>query len=50
MPAGTGKTASRWAWLFGQPRAAVTGRRYQAQSGRWEVNVPAEAALAEAAV
>jgi len=29
-----------WAWLFGQPRAAVTGRRYQAQSDRWEVNVP----------
>ena len=30
-----------WAWLFGQPRAAVTGRRYQAQADRWEVNVPA---------
>jgi NAD(P)-dependent dehydrogenase (short-subunit alcohol dehydrogenase family) len=27
-----------WAWLFGQPPAAVTGRRYQAQSDRWEVN------------
>lgn len=42
-----------WAWLFGQPHAAVTGRRYQAQSDRWEVNVPAapaEEALAEAAV
>jgi len=30
-----------WAWLFGQPPAAVTGRRYQAQSDCWEVNVPA---------
>ncbi|MES1242693.1 MAG: SDR family oxidoreductase [Acidobacteriota bacterium] len=30
-----------WAWLFGQPPAAVTGRRYQAQSDRWEVDVPA---------
>src|SRR5262249_34181777 len=39
-----------WAWLFGQPHAAVTGRRYQAQSDRWEVNVPAEEALVEAAV
>jgi NAD(P)-dependent dehydrogenase (short-subunit alcohol dehydrogenase family) len=42
-----------WAWLFGQPRAAVTGRRYQAQSDRWEVNVPAipaEEALAEVAI
>jgi NAD(P)-dependent dehydrogenase (short-subunit alcohol dehydrogenase family) len=29
-----------WAWLFGQPPAAVTGRRYQAQADRWEVNVP----------
>jgi NAD(P)-dependent dehydrogenase (short-subunit alcohol dehydrogenase family) len=38
-----------WAWLFGQPPAAVTGRRYRAQSDRWEVNAPAEA-LAEAAV
>ncbi|HSK79801.1 MAG TPA: SDR family NAD(P)-dependent oxidoreductase [Thermoanaerobaculia bacterium] len=28
-----------WAWLFGQPRAAVTGRRYRAQAERWEVNV-----------
>lgn len=27
-----------WAWLFGQPRGAVTGRRYQAQAERWEVN------------
>ncbi|HWM89583.1 MAG TPA: SDR family NAD(P)-dependent oxidoreductase [Thermoanaerobaculia bacterium] len=30
-----------WAWLFGQPPAAVTGRRYQAQAESWEVNVPA---------
>lgn len=30
-----------WAWLFGQPPAAVTGRRYQAQSERWEVNASA---------
>jgi len=30
-----------WAWLFGQPRAAVTGRRYRAQDDRWEVNVAA---------
>jgi NAD(P)-dependent dehydrogenase (short-subunit alcohol dehydrogenase family) len=30
-----------WAWLFGQPPAAVTGRRYQAQSETWEINVPA---------
>jgi NAD(P)-dependent dehydrogenase (short-subunit alcohol dehydrogenase family) len=29
-----------WAWLLGQPPAAVTGRRYQAQSDRWEVNAP----------
>jgi NAD(P)-dependent dehydrogenase (short-subunit alcohol dehydrogenase family) len=29
-----------WAWLFGLPPAAVTGRRYQAQADRWEVNVP----------
>jgi NAD(P)-dependent dehydrogenase (short-subunit alcohol dehydrogenase family) len=27
-----------WAWLFGQPRGAVTGRRYQAQAESWEVN------------
>jgi len=26
-----------WAWLFGQPRMSVTGKRYQAQSDRWEV-------------
>jgi NAD(P)-dependent dehydrogenase (short-subunit alcohol dehydrogenase family) len=38
-----------WAWLFGQPREAVTGRRYRAQADRWEVNVD-EAALAEVAV
>lgn len=30
-----------WAWLFGQPRAAVTGRRYRAQAEGWEVNVEA---------
>jgi NAD(P)-dependent dehydrogenase (short-subunit alcohol dehydrogenase family) len=30
-----------WAWLFGQPPAVVTGRRYQAQADRWEVNVRA---------
>lgn len=29
-----------WAWLFGQPPSAVTGRRYQAQADRWEVNAP----------
>ena len=39
-----------WAWLFGQPRAAVTGRRYQAQSDRWEVNVPPAAELAEVTI
>jgi NAD(P)-dependent dehydrogenase (short-subunit alcohol dehydrogenase family) len=31
-----------WAWLFGQPRAAVTGRRYQAQAESWEVNAVLE--------
>ena len=36
-----------WAWLFGQPAAAVTGRRYQAQAERWEVNA---SALEEVAV
>jgi NAD(P)-dependent dehydrogenase (short-subunit alcohol dehydrogenase family) len=30
-----------WAWLFGQPPAAATGRRYQAQADLWEANVPA---------
>lgn len=25
-----------WAWLFGQPPAAVTGRRYKAQAAVWE--------------
>ena len=30
-----------WAWLFGQPRAAVTARRYRAQAERWEVNAEA---------
>lgn len=26
-----------WAWLFGQPPAAVTGQRYKAQAATWEV-------------
>ena len=26
-----------WAWILGQPGASVTGRRFQAQSDRWEV-------------
>ena len=26
-----------WAWLLGQPRASVTGQRYEAQSNLWEV-------------
>jgi len=26
-----------WAWLLGQPRMSITGKRYQAQSDRWEV-------------
>lgn len=39
-----------WAWLFGQPPAAVTGRRYRAQADRWEVNPPANAVLAEVAL
>ena len=42
-----------WAWLFGQPREAVTGRRYRAQADRWEVNrweVNIAAALAEVTV
>jgi len=30
-----------WAWLLGQPREAVTGRRYRAQADRWEVNAAA---------
>jgi len=30
-----------WAWLLGQPRAAVNGRRYLAQADRWEVNAAA---------
>jgi NAD(P)-dependent dehydrogenase (short-subunit alcohol dehydrogenase family) len=38
-----------WAWLFGQPPAAVTGRRYRAQSDRWEVNTPAAAEMIEMA-
>jgi NAD(P)-dependent dehydrogenase (short-subunit alcohol dehydrogenase family) len=36
-----------WAWLFGRPRPAVTGRRYQAQADRWEVNVPPVAVIPE---
>lgn len=36
-----------WAWLFGQPREAVAGRRYRAQADRWEVNAPV---LAEVAI
>jgi NAD(P)-dependent dehydrogenase (short-subunit alcohol dehydrogenase family) len=40
-----------WAWLFSQPPAAVTGRRYQAQADRWEINLPAlEPTLEETAV
>lgn len=38
-----------WAWLFGQSPAAVTGRRYRAQSDLWEVNAPVEA-LTEVAI
>ena len=26
-----------WAWLLGQPRSSVSGRRYEAQADRWEV-------------
>ncbi len=26
-----------WAWLLGQERAAINGKRYQAQAERWEV-------------
>jgi len=32
-----GVTLPFWAWLLGQPRTLVTGRRFQAQSDRWEV-------------
>lgn len=32
-----------WAWLFEQPRLSVTGKRYEAQSDRWEIEIPAEA-------
>jgi NAD(P)-dependent dehydrogenase (short-subunit alcohol dehydrogenase family) len=39
-----------WAWLFGQPREAVTGRRYRAQADRWEVNAPNVPAQEEVAV
>ena len=28
-----------WAWLFGQPPAAVTGQRYKAQAPTWELAV-----------
>jgi NAD(P)-dependent dehydrogenase (short-subunit alcohol dehydrogenase family) len=28
-----------WAWLFNQPRAAVSGRRFRAQEDRWEAGV-----------
>ncbi|HJX29805.1 MAG TPA: SDR family oxidoreductase [Thermoanaerobaculia bacterium] len=38
-----------WAWLLERPRRDVTGRRYQAQADRWEVNAPV-AELAEVAV
>jgi NAD(P)-dependent dehydrogenase (short-subunit alcohol dehydrogenase family) len=34
-----------WAWLFERSRRAVTGRRYQAQGERWEVNEIKEADL-----
>lgn len=39
-----------WAWLFEQPRLAVTGRRYEAQADRWEIDAPGSTvpALAEA--
>ena len=30
-------TVPFWAWLFGQPRAAVNGLRYEAQKNRWEL-------------
>ena len=30
-------TVPFWAWLLGQPRTLVTGRRFQAQSDRGEV-------------
>jgi NAD(P)-dependent dehydrogenase (short-subunit alcohol dehydrogenase family) len=44
-----GVTLPFWAWLFGQPRAAVTGRRFQAQADRWEIDAAAlEPALREA--
>lgn len=33
-----GVTIPFWAWLFEQPRESVTGRRYQAQTDRWEVD------------
>lgn len=33
-----------WAWLLEQPRAAVTGRRYEAQADQWEITMPAEMA------
>ncbi len=30
-------TVPFWGWILGQPRLAVTGRRFQAQSDRWEL-------------
>jgi NAD(P)-dependent dehydrogenase (short-subunit alcohol dehydrogenase family) len=36
-----------WAWLFGQPRGAVNGRRYRAQAEVWEVEGSATASEAE---
>ena len=32
-------TVPFWAWLFSQPRMAVSGMRYQAQASLWEVPV-----------
>ena len=32
-----GVTIPFWAWVLGQPRASVTGSRYEAQSNLWEV-------------
>ncbi len=30
-------TLAFWAWMLAQPRKSITGRRYRAQSDRWEV-------------
>jgi NAD(P)-dependent dehydrogenase (short-subunit alcohol dehydrogenase family) len=30
-------TVPFWAWLFGQDRLAISGRRYRAQADRWEL-------------